>query len=180
MRIPSINGHAIPQALVFSPKPLLLLWVMLSIIPQAFALRLGETFPDFSIPSAFVDYGQRLSEQRGSSVMLLVLDRCDACEADLRDFTELAQNHAQQGLVTWVLWSQHSDDQPPRLSIPVLNVTHPWQQGWQPSASVPALYLINPDGSLEQQYFGSLNSLYQHSHSFLSVWMQSLVHPQGQ
>ncbi len=180
MRIPSFTGHAIPQALMIAFVQFALPLFLLTLTPKALALKLGETFPDFSIPSAFVDYGQRLSEQRGKPVMLLVLERCDACDSKLRDFTALAQSYAQQDLVTWVLWSQQKDDQPPRISVPVLNVSHPWQQGWKTPASLPALYLINPDGTLEQQFFGSIRTLHNYSQSYLSTWMQSLLRPQGQ
>src|SRR5690554_7580683 len=86
----------------------------------ASALTIGQPFPNFTLPSAYVGYAQQLKEQHGKPVMLVVLDRCDRCEKKLLRFQHLNISYAIDGLETWIIWQSHKKDQPPHISLPVL------------------------------------------------------------
>ena len=138
----------------------------------ASALTIGQPFPNFTLPSAYVGYAQQLNEQHGKPVMLVVLDHCNRCENKLLNFQHLHTTYAVDGLVTWVIWSSHKDDQPPHLSLPVLQSDSRLQVGWQVPENRPALFLINRDGVLDHAIYGSIRTLRNRAKPLLAQWMQ--------
>ena len=103
---------------------------LLTLTPPALALKLGETFPIFFHSFCFLSIMVQRSSG-GKPVMLLVLERCDACDSKLRDFTALAQSYAQQDLVTGGYCGRSKRRSTAQNQCAVLNVSHPWQQGWK-------------------------------------------------
>ncbi len=168
----SCSSHAI-QAVI-------LLCLMFK-VAFASALTIGQPFPNFTLPSAYVGYAQQLSEQYGKPVMIVVLDRCNRCEKKLLDFQHLHTINALDGLVTWVVWTPYKDDQPPHIPLPVLQSDSRLQVGWQMPKKRPALFLINRDGVLDHALYGSLRSLRRQAKPLLAQWMQqSQARPIGQ
>src|SRR5690606_37670873 len=53
------------------------------------SLVVGQRLPDFTLPSALADYGQRLSEQRGRPLLLIFPGRCNDCAAALQPLQRL-------------------------------------------------------------------------------------------
>lgn len=168
MRIPTSHGHATYKILSSS---LLSLTLLLS--AQTCALSLGKPVADFSLPSASVNYGQRLSEQIGNPVMLLVLDRCSDCGGALRDMMEIATQYQEAGLVTWVIWTARAKDLPPKLPVPVLTAPQGWAEQLLGGNAAPAILLINTEGDLESLLLGSMSQLEKNSQQQLSTWMPS-------
>lgn len=148
----------------------------------ASALTVGQPFPEFTLPSVYLGYAQKLSEQHGKPVMLIVLDRCNRCEKKLLDFQHMNTNYAFDGLVTWVIWTPYKNHKPPQnLAMPVLHSQSPLQQGWQSPEKRPALFLINRDGILDHALYGSIRSLQRQAEPLLAQWMQQgQARPQGQ
>lgn len=147
----------------------------------ASALTIGQPFPNFTLPSAYVGYGQQLQEQHGKPVMLIVLDRCDRCQKKLVEFQHQKTVYALDDLETWIIWTSYKDDLPPELPLPVLKADSRLQQGWQVPKKRPALFLINRDGILDHAQYGSLRKLSRQVDSLLSEWMQQgQARPEGQ
>lgn len=163
-----------------SLRVILLLCLMLQVAFVS-AATIGEPFPNFTLPSAYVGYAQQLKEQHGKPVMLVVLDRCDRCEKKLLRFQHLNISYAIDGLETWVIWQSHKKDQPPHISLPVLQADSRLQSGWQTPEKRPAIYLINRDGVLEHTLYGSLKSLQRQLEPLLAQWLQQeTTRPEGQ
>ena len=139
---------------------------------KVLAYQLNQPFPDFTLPAADLDYGQKLSEQRGFPVMILVLDRCNGCEKKLLNFQMLAAQYANQHLVTWVVWHSYKKHQPPSLHLPVLNANTHLASGWQSPARKPVAYFIDRDGVLVHQIDGSLKSITKKTQEYLPSWLQ--------
>lgn len=140
---------------------------------QAESLQTGKAFPDFTLPSAFLDFGQRLSEQRGKPVMLILPGRCDRCEEDLLPLQLLSASFALDDLVSWVVWDAYKDDQPPRLHMPVLRQTPGWLTGISALPEAPAVLLISRDGTLDHIIQGRLSRLPDMTRQQLQAWMSS-------
>jgi len=139
------------------------------------ALLPGQVVADFSLPSALNDRGQRLAEQKGQRVMLIRTGRCNQCEELLASYQLLAESHAHEGLVSWVIWTPHGRDQPPQLRIPVLTDDARWHTGWQPEP-LPAVMLIGADGVLDYLISGNLKRHYPETEQTLLRWMQQTQH----
>lgn len=147
----------------------------------ASALVVNQPFPDFTLPSAYTNYAQQLSEQQGKPVMLIVLDRCNRCEKKLLRFQHLNSIYALDDLVTWVVWTEYKKDQPPHISLSVLEDTANIKPSWQIPNKRHALYLINRDGVLEHALYGSLKKLQKQAEPLLAQWMQQgQARPEGQ
>lgn len=168
------------HCLGYAMQTLALLCFMLSTASAA-ALKVGQPFPDFTLPSAYMGYAQQLQEQQGKPVMLLVLDRCDRCEKKLTEFRHMNSVYALDDLETWVIWTSYKNDQPPHLPLPVLQSDSRYQKGWQVPDQRPALYLINRDGILDHAQYGSLRQLRRQVEPLLAQWMQQgQARPVGQ
>lgn len=135
----------------------------------------GHIFPDFTLAATNAAAGQRLFEQRGAPVMLLVLDKCDRCEKSLVFFTQLAERYQSQELVSWVIWTPHNKQQPPHLNIPVLNAHSHSSLPFE--GERPQIYFINRDGKLAQRLSGSLRSLAKTTEPILETWMPTQARP---
>lgn len=147
----------------------------------ASALTIGQPFPDFTLPSAYTNYAQQLSEQKGKSVMLIVLHRCNRCEKKLLSFKHLNAIYALDDLVTWVIWKEYKKDQPPHTSLTVLEDKSNLSAHWQIPKKRHAVFLINRDGVLEHVQYGSLRKLQKQAEPLLAQWMQQgQARPEGQ
>lgn len=135
--------------------------------------------PDFTMASATDSYAQRLSEQIGNPVMLLILARCDRCEDKLLDFQYLANSYLADDLVTWVVWTPYKKNQPPKLHIPVLNSSLTSTTNWQVRSKTNALLLINREGGLDHQLNGSLKKIIKQAEPLVSQWISSQARPEG-
>lgn len=154
--------------------------VLLGLASSAAAINVGQEFPDFALASANLEYGQRLHEQRGNPVLLLVLERCKQCEKQLLDFQFLASSYAVDDLVSWVIWQPYKKDLPPNLHIPVLNAQSSPNSGWDLAVTQPTLLFIDRDGVLVQQETGSLKALTEKAQKFIPDWMSSSqARPEG-
>ncbi len=136
-------------------------------------LQPGQAVADFSLPAATVGWGQRLAEQRGQPVMLILSGRCDRCEERLAAYQLLAESHAADGLVSWILWPPKGRDKAPQMRIPVLR-NDAVSAAARQFGSGPAVALINRDGVLDQLIIGNLNSHYDDTRQQLSRWLQAL------
>lgn len=147
--------------------------------PVAAAISVGQTVPDFTLPSANLELGQRLHEQRGKPVMLLVLNRCNQCQNKLLDFQLLASSYSVADLATWVIWQPYKKHLPPQLHIPVLNASAA-ESGWNYAVSQPTLLFIDREGVLVHQQSGSLKKITAVAEEFLLHWMHdSQARPEG-
>lgn len=147
--------------------------VLLSLFADAAenALIPGQVIADFSLPSALHGRGQRLAEQKGRRVMLIRTGHCNQCDELLATYQLLAESHAHDGLVSWVIWTPHGRDQPPQLRIPVLADDARWHTGWQ-FEPLPAVMLISPDGVLDYLFTGNLKRNYPETEQTLLRWMR--------
>lgn len=141
-------------------------------VSLASGFTVGEPFPNFTLPSAYSGYGKQLSEQYGKPVMLVVLDRCNRCEKNLIEFQHLNITHAINDLETWIVWKTYKKDQPPQISLPVLQGDSRLRTGWETPTKLPAIYLINRDGVLDHVLHGSLRSLRKQVKPVLEQWMK--------
>jgi len=139
------------------------------------SLVVGERLPDFTLPSALADYGQRLSEQRGRPLLLIFPGRCNDCAAALQPLQRLQAGFALQHLTSWVIWTPANNDRPPQLHIPVLQ--RPASDWPHPLASIrtPAVLLINPDGVLAHHISGRLRELADLTQPVLTQWLDGLT-----
>ncbi len=136
---------------------------------MASPVQVGQPFPDFTLPSAFADFGQRLAEQRGKPLMLVLPGRCDRCEATLAPFQLLSAGYALDELTTWIVWKSYKNDQPPRIHLPVLLQQRGWPgDQWQDE---PTVLLINRDGVLDHIIQGRLSRLPDATRQQLNAWM---------
>lgn len=136
--------------------------------------------PDFTMGAANTDYAQRLSEQLGKPVMLLVLARCNGCEKKLLNFQYLATSYAAEDLVTWVIWTPYKNYHPPLLHIPVLNSSLTSSSAWNTQSKTNSLLLINRHGELEHRLSGSLKTITTQAEGLLDQWMAgSQSRPEG-
>lgn len=143
-------------------------------------VAVGQDFPDFTLASAHSALGQRLYEQRGNPVMLLVLNRCNQCQDKLLDFQLLATSFVVDDLTTWVVWQPYKKHLPPQLHIPVLNAQSSAQSGWDYSFKKPTLLLIDREGVLVHQESGSIKKITANAQKFLPQWMlKSQARPEG-
>ena len=148
-----------------------LLLCLLSAVAVAEPVAIGQSFPDFTLPSAYADFGQRLAEQRGKPVMLVLPGRCDRCDQELAPFQLLSAGFALDELVTWVIWTPVRKDQPPRIHLPVLRRTAGWaDNAWQEK---PTVLLINRDGVLDHVIQERLSRLPDVTRQQLNAWMSA-------
>lgn len=141
---------------------------------------LAQPFADFTMGGVNNEHAQRLSEQLGKPVMLIVLARCNQCEKQLLNLQHLATSYSAQDLVTWVIWTPYKNHQPPTLYLPVLNSTLTANTQWQLTSKTHQLLLINRQGQLVHQRQGSLKSLTQQAQPLLAQWLASSpAHSQG-
>lgn len=150
-----------------------LFMVMLTWPVAAQQLQPGQSVADFSLPAASTGWGQRLAEQRGQPVMLILSGRCDRCEERLAAYQLLAESHAADGLVSWILWPPKGRDEAPQMRIPVL-INDAASAAARQFGNGPAVVLINRDGVLDQLISGNLNSHYDDTRQQLSRWLQTL------
>ena len=138
------------------------------------SLVVGQRLPDFTLPSAFPTYGQRLTEQRGRPLMLIISGPCNDCGAALQPLQRLQAGFALQQLRSWVIWTADGKDQPPQLHIPVLQ--RPASDWSHPLATIttPAVLLINPDGVLAHHISGRLRQLADLTQPVLIQWLDGL------
>jgi len=130
----------------------------------------GEKVDDFSLPSANGGWGQRLAEQKGLPVMLIWTDYCDGCEERLSAYQLLAESHAIDGLVSWVIWTPKGNAEAPRMRLPVLSNNGRLKTAWQLEPK-PAVMLINRDGVLDHLFTGSLSRRYDDVESVMAGWL---------
>lgn len=138
------------------------------------SLVVGQRLPDFTLPSAFPAYGQRLTEQRGRPLMLIISGPCNDCGAALQPLQRLQAGFALQQLSSWVIWTADGKDQPPQLHIPVLQ--RPASDWSHPLASLPTptVLLINPDGVVAHIITGRLSELADRTQPVLSQWLDGI------
>lgn len=140
---------------------------------SAMALTPAQAVPDFTLPSVSHDYAQRLAEQRGKPVMLLMLKRCDDCTKQLLDLQALANQYANNDLVSWVVWTPHKKDVPPQLNLPVLKNDPQVAGTFVVPHTLPAVYLIDRNGHLRHELNGSYKSLSKQLTPLLEHWLNT-------
>ena len=151
---------------------LLVLSLMMVPVAQAQSLLPGDKVPDFSLPSANGGWGQRLSEQKGQPLMVIWTDRCNRCEEELARYQLLAESHALDGLVSWIVWTPYKSDRPPLMRLPVLENNEKWRTGWDFNPK-PAVMLIDADGTLRHLFTGNLQRQYDQVENLMAGWVST-------
>ncbi|WP_430462585.1 hypothetical protein ACQUQU_07310 [Thalassolituus sp. LLYu03] len=145
---------------------------MTQVQAQSANLLPGQVVEDFTLPSAVGSWGQRLAEQKGRPVMLIWTNRCNRCEESLAHYQLLAESHAIDGLVSWVIWTPYKEDVPPRMRLPVLENNGRWQTAWQFEPR-PAVMLISADGVLDYLFTGNLQRRFSDVEQVMASWVST-------
>ena len=150
-----------------------LLLIVLALPASALeTLKPGDKVDDFTMLSVN-GFGQRLTEVRGQPLMLIWLDRCNACSETLARYQLLAESLEIDGLLGWFVWVPEGDDEPPKMRLPVLRYEAKWQQSWlfEPR---PAVMLISPDGVLDHLIIGDLDESYGEVEATMMRWISDV------